>query len=299
MWNLISGNTNMNKFERLMNHKGHLERLAQSKKTINTKKPKTPSFFAKKKINAGLRLERALKILYENKVLFGKMYDIHNKMSPYSAKINLPSKCPAFVSLPNQKYREKVAISNENKKLFNRLAYAKSSYNILRLANDYKYNQYLENNISKNNNRTNPNLNYITYENFNKRIRSKSFIDKTKKKLYNCKKNSLKGHIGQNSCKTLFYNYYDDMAKTYENNNNSNGINNEISNGNNKKRLKLRRPNSCRNYIFGKNIQIQENSNILSCDTGYSVSHSNYKNKPNSSKTRTNVSYSTKAITSV
>ena len=89
------------------------------------------------------------------------------------------------------------------------------------------------------------------------------------------------------------------MAKTYENNNNSNGINNEISNGNNKKRLKLRRPNSCRNYIFGKNIQIQENSNILSCDTGYSVSHSNYKNKPNSSKTRTNVSYSTKAITSV
>ena len=281
MWNLISGNTNMNKFERLMNHKGHLERLAQSKKTINTKKPKTPSFFAKKKINAGLRLERALKILYENKVLFGKMYDIHNKMSPYSAKMNLPSKCPAFVSLPNQKNREKVVISNENKKLFNRLAYAKSSYNILRLANDYKYNQYLENNISKNNNRTNPNLNYITYENFNKRIRSKSFIDKTKKKLYNCKKNSLKGHIGQNSCKTLFYNYYDDMAKTYENNNNSNGINNEISNGNNKKRLKLRRPNSCRNYIFGKNIQIQENSNILSCDTGYSVSHSNYKNKPN------------------
>jgi hypothetical protein len=299
MWNLISGNTNMNKFERLMNHKGHLERLAQSKKTINTKKPKTPSFFAKKKINAGLRLERALKILYENKVLFGKMYDIHNKMSPYSAKINLPSKCPAFVSLPNQKNREKVVISNENKKLFNRLAYAKSSYNILRLANDYKYNQYLENNISKNNNRTNPNLNYITYENFNKRIRSKSFIDKTKKKLYNCKKNSLKGHIGQNSCKTLFYNYYDDMAKTYENNNNSNGINYEISNGNNKKRLKLRRPNSCRNYIFGKNIQIQENSNILSCDTGYSVSHSNYKNKPNSSKTRTNISYSTKAITSV
>ena len=299
MWNLISGNTNMNKFERLMNHKGHLERLAQSKKTINTKKPKTPSFFAKKKINAGLRLERALKILYENKVLFGKMYDIHNKMSPYSAKINLPSKCPAFVSLQNQKNREKVVISNENKKLFNRLAYAKSSYNILRLANDYKYNQYLENNISKNNNRTNPNLNYITYENFNKRIRSKSFIDKTKKNLYNCKKNSLKGHIGQNSCKTLFYNYYDDMAKTYENNNNSNGINNEISNGNHKKRLKLRRPNSCRNYIFGKNIQIQENSNILSCDTGYSVSHSNYKNKPNSSKTRTNISYSTKAITSV
>ncbi len=301
MWNLVSGNSNMNKFERLMNHKGHLERLAQSKKTINTKKPKTPSFFAKKKINTGSRLERAIKILYENKVLFGKMYEIHNKMSPYSAKMNLPSKCPAFVSLPNQKYREKVVISNENKKLFKRLAYVKSSYNILRLANDYNYKQYLENNISKNNNRTNPNLNYITYENFNKRIRSKSFINKTKKKWNNFKKNSLKGCVGQNSCKIIFYNHYDDWAKTYENNNNNNtnGISNEISNRNSKKRLKLRRPNSCRNNIFGKNIQIQENSNILSCDTGYSVSHSNYKNKPSSSKTRTNISYSTNAITSV
>jgi hypothetical protein len=298
MWNLVSGNTNMNKFERFMNHKGHLERLAQSKKTINTKKPKTPSFFAKKKINPGYRLERAMKILYENKVLFGKMYNIHNKMSPYSAKMNLPSKCPAFVSLPYQKNREKVVISYENKKLFKRLAYVKSSYNILSLANDYKYNQYLENNISKNNNRTNPNLNYVTYENFNRRIRSNSFINKTKKKWDNLKKNPPKGYTGQKSCKTILYNYYDDMAKTYENNN-SNSINNEISNGNHKKRLKLRRPNSCKNYIFGKNIQIQENSNILSSDTVNSVCHSNYKNKPNSSKTRTNVSYSTKAITSV
>ena len=298
MWNLVSGNTNMNKFERFMNHKGHLERLAQSKKTINTKKPKTPSFFAKKKINPGYRLERAMKILYENKVLFGKMYNIHNKMSPYSIKMNLPSKCPAFVSLPNQKYREKVVISNENKKLFKRLAYVKSSYNILRLANDYQYNQYLENNISKNNNRTNPNLNYITYENFNKRIRSKSFINKTKKKWDNFKKNSLQGYTGQNSCKTIIYNYYDDLAKIYENNNN-NAINNDLSNGTRKKRLKLRRPHSCRNNIFGKNIQIYENSNILSSDTVNSVFPSNYKNKPNSSKTRTNMSYSTKAITSV
>ena len=297
MWNLISGNANMNKFERLMNHKGHLERLAQSKKTINTKKPKTPSFFAKKKINTGYRLERAMKILYENKVLYGRMYNIHNKMSPYSAKMNIPSKCPAFVSLPYQKHREKVVICDDNKKLFKRLAYAKSSYNILSLANDYKYNQYLENNISKNNNRTNPNLNYITYEGFNKRIRSKSFLNNAKKKWHSFK-NLKNGYTGQNSQKVVFYNYYDDWAKTCENNNN-NDINNELSNGNHKKRLKLRRPRSCRNNIFGKNIQIQENSNILSSDTGNSVSHSNYKNKPSSSKTRTNFSYSTNAITSI
>ena len=298
MWNLISGNTNMNKFERFMNHKGHLERLAQSKKTINTKKPKTPSFFAKKKINPGYRLERAMKILYENKVLYGRMYNIHNKMSPYSAKMNIPSKCPAFILLPNQKYRERVVISNENKKLFKRLAYVKSSYNILSLANDYKYSQYLENNISKNNNRTNPNLNYITYENFNKRIRSKSFINKERKKLNNFKNNYHKGYIGQNSCKILFYDYYDDLPKTNESLN-SIGINSDLSNGNHKKRLKLKRPNSCKNNIFGKTIQIQDNSNILSSDNGNSVSHSNYKDKPSSNKTRTNISYSTNAITSI
>ena len=48
MWNLISGNANMNKFERLMNHRGHLERLIKSKKVINTEKPKIPSFIFKK-----------------------------------------------------------------------------------------------------------------------------------------------------------------------------------------------------------------------------------------------------------
>ena len=45
MWNNIPpANTNMNKFECLMAHKGHLERLAQARKVINNKKPKTPSF---------------------------------------------------------------------------------------------------------------------------------------------------------------------------------------------------------------------------------------------------------------
>lgn len=38
MWNNIThGNTNMNKFERLMEHKGHLERLAQTRNVIDTK----------------------------------------------------------------------------------------------------------------------------------------------------------------------------------------------------------------------------------------------------------------------
>ena len=44
MWNNIThGNTNMNRFERLMEHKGHLERLAQAK--CNKYKKSKNSFF--------------------------------------------------------------------------------------------------------------------------------------------------------------------------------------------------------------------------------------------------------------
>ena len=47
MWNNIPpANTKMNKFECLMVHKGHLERLAQARKVINTKKG-TPMAFVK------------------------------------------------------------------------------------------------------------------------------------------------------------------------------------------------------------------------------------------------------------
>ena len=65
MWNNIPpANTSMNKFECLMAHKGHLERLAQITKVINTKKPKVPSFLLKGQRNPGITREREIKIQY-------------------------------------------------------------------------------------------------------------------------------------------------------------------------------------------------------------------------------------------
>ena len=97
MWNNIPpANTNMNKFECLMAHKGHLERLAQARKVINNKKPKTPSFYTKCKRKIGFSKDQELKIEYENRIIFDRMYEIRKKYSPYSAALNIPSKCPAY-----------------------------------------------------------------------------------------------------------------------------------------------------------------------------------------------------------
>ena len=103
MWNNIThGNTNMNKFERLMEHKGHLERLTQAKKVINTKNPITPSFITKKMINPGTKMERAMKINYENHLIYNRMYGISCKNSPYSACMNGFFQRMRFGCGPNQ-----------------------------------------------------------------------------------------------------------------------------------------------------------------------------------------------------
>lgn len=297
MWNLISGNASMNKFERLMNHKGHLERLAQSKKVIKTKQPKIPSFISKKKRNMGTKIEKALKICYQNKVLYNKMYEIQHKLSPYSKQMNVPSRCPAFESLKHNNIRRKIYIKNENNKLYVRFANAKPTYNILSLLNGYEYNKYLENNISQNNNRTNPNLDFVSFEKFNNIIRNKSFINKTKRKLYLMNKNfnssndilynknSNKRRNKYISLKNLDYNEISHNLKDY---------NNEIN------KLKLNRPNSCKPNFITINRDLKDNSDILSSiDKVNNISYKTSIKKPSSGKARTNVSNSTKALTSI
>ena len=173
MWNNIPpANTNMNKFECLMMHKGHLERLAQARKVINTKKPKTPSFYLKGFKNVGIRKERALKIQYENKVLFDRMCEITKKYSPYSACLNIPSQCPAYELLSYHRLKKNNVLTTENKKLYKRFTFTRPTLNTDRLNKEYQYNKYLENNISQNKNRVNPNLDFIEFSKFNKRIRN-------------------------------------------------------------------------------------------------------------------------------
>ena len=172
MWNNIPpANTKMNKFECLMVHKGHLERLAQARKVINTKKPKIPSFLLKGIRNQGIAKEREMKIQYENRVLFNRMYEINKHFSPYSKNLNIPSHCPAYELLSYHRLKKNRIIKQEiiNYKKFN---FAKPTLTADKLNQEYEYNQYLESNISQNKNRVNPNLAFVDYEKFNKRIKN-------------------------------------------------------------------------------------------------------------------------------
>ena len=295
MWNNIThGNTNMNRFERLMEHKGHLERLAQIKKVINTKNPKTPSFISKKMINPGSRMERALKILYENKVIYNRMYDIRNKTSPYSACMNIPSKCPAFELLSHHRLRKNITIKTENEKLYKRFTFARPTYNIQKLADDYEYSKYLEKNISKNNNRKNPNLEFVSFEKFNEKIRNRSFYGKIRRKINNhfSLNNSLERAQSSFSSKKILI-----PCLTMNQNINDEWIKNSDFNNISKVKSKRKRPNSCRPNIL-INREFQDNSNIFNSEPGYNVSHKISRTKPASGKTRTNGSYSTNILTS-
>ena len=305
MWNNIPpANTNMNKFECLMVHKGHLERLAQARKVVNTKKPKTPSFYLKGYKNVGIRKERALKIQYENKVLFERMCEITKKYSPYSACLNIPSHCPAYELLSYHRLKKNNAINIENNKLYKRFTFARPTLNTEKLNKEYQYNKYLENNISQNKNRVNPNLDFIEFGKFNKRIRN--FSSTFRKNINNINlnlDNSLR------NSKSLYEINRDIIMPSLTTNNNYknnlewfNKTENDNIEDNNlvgfKEKLKEKRPNSSKPTAIIINREIQNNSNIFNSEFIGNSSYKTHRNKPSSGKTRTNGSYSTNIMTS-
>ena len=281
MWQITHGNTNMNRFERFMEHKGHLERLAQIKTGINNKTPKTPSFIAKRMINPGSRMERALKIKYENQVIYNRMHDLSNKLSPYNALKTKPSKCPAYELLTYHRLKKNIDIKYENNKLHNRYVSAKPTYYTNKLKKDYKYCQYLEKNISENNNRANPNINFISFKKFNENIIN---CEKILKKRCNSSINDSMEQFGS---------YYSTKASAFSYCKDDGWLkgSNKIS-----KKSKFKRPNSCKpNIAVSKDIK--EQSELYTEQFNNTSYKSFNKTKPASGKTRTNGSASTNVIT--
>ena len=306
MWNNIThGNTNMNRFERLMEHKGHLERLAQTKNVIDTKNPKIPSFITKKMIDPGNRMERALKIHYENQVIYNRMYEIRNKTSPYSACMNIPSKCPAYELLTYHRLKKNNVLKTENGKLFKRFTYARPTYNANNFERQYAYNKYIGQNISQNRNRTNPNLDFVSFEKFNKKIRSRSFYGKINRKIKS-HNNSFNASLERsNTCySSRKFLPSETKIRFIHNDQNEEWFKDaDFENKNNIGKPKLKRPNSCRpNIIISR--EPQDLSDNLSSEpyynTSYNISHKTFGNKPASGKARTNHtngSYSTNVLT--
>lgn len=305
MWNNIPpANTSMNKFECLMAHKGHLERLAQITKVINTKKPKVPSFLLKGQRNPGITREREIKIQYENKIIFDRMYEIRKKNSPYSACVNMPSHCPAYELLSYHRLKKNNIINKENNKLYKRFTFTRPTLNVDKLNKEYQYKQYLESNISQNKNIANPNLDFIEFEKFNKRIKTynsdlKKNIRKIKLNLDNSLQNS-KGLFNENKKEVMI----PSLTTNYQNKNNLDWFNRtSAENEDNKdidfkEKLQQKRPNSSKPTAIVINREIQDNSKVFNSEYFGNYSHKTHRNKPASGKTRTNGSYSTNIMTS-
>ena len=306
MWNNIPpANTKMNKFECLMVHKGHLERLAQARKVINTKKPKIPSFLLKGIRNQGIAKEREMKIQYENRVLFNRMYEISKNFSPYSKNLNIPSHCPAYELLSYHRLKKNRIIKVENNKLYKRFNFAKPTLTADKLNQEYEYNQYLESNISQNKNRVNPNLAFVDYEKFNKRIKNinSASTKHNRKIMINLDKslqNSKNILDNINSKSELMpsltnYNYKQNMEWISNITDNEPIINNNIYF---KERIKQKRPHSSKPTAIVINREFINDSKVFNSEQLGNNSNKLNRNKPASGKTRTNGSYSTNIMTS-
>jgi hypothetical protein len=124
MWNLSYGNRKCNEYERIREHRMHLERIVTVKPSIDYKEPKKPTFLAerakKEKMEEGKSylkiIENRMKINYENNVLLKKIIEIEQKPSAYHPYKMNPKRCPAFDDI-NKNYRniyEKSKLDNQN-----------------------------------------------------------------------------------------------------------------------------------------------------------------------------------------
>jgi len=288
-----------------MVHKGHLERLAQARKVINTKKPKIPSFLLKGIRNQGIAKEREMKIQYENRVLFNRMYEINKHFSPYSKNLNIPSHCPAYELLSYHRLKKNRIIKVENNKLYKRFNFAKPTLTADKLNQEYEYNQYLESNISQNKNRVNPNLAFVDYEKFNKRIKNinSASTKHNRKIMINLDKslqNSKNILDNINSKSELMpsltnYNYKQNMEWISNITDNEPIINNNIDF---KERIKQKRPHSSKPTAIVINREFINDSKVFNSEQLGNNSNKLNRNKPASGKTRTNGSYSTNIMTS-
>lgn len=170
MWNFVCSNKRCEKFDTFRTHREHIERLYQTKATIDNKPSKTPRFLQVRGKKEEIKRERKVKIDYENKVLYNKMKEIEYNPSPYSVSEVKISDCPAFNrarSGYNMRKKQK-DISELNKKLKERFTNTKTCYPTSEILKDHQYNQYLESILSDK--RINPYINYATFDQFKKNL---------------------------------------------------------------------------------------------------------------------------------
>lgn len=173
-------NNPMNKFNEFMKYKGHLERLYLSKSIINNKCPIIPSFFRKKRKD--IENENNLKLYSENHSLLNRIIRIVRAGSKYSPSKCVTTKCPAFERKDKILLKKIKNINEKNQTFYKAIKKSKSTLDINKSERDYFNSRYYKNNICKNKSTSNPNLKFVTFQEFNKKcnkiIKQKIINDK-------------------------------------------------------------------------------------------------------------------------
>jgi len=193
MWRFRKNNLLINEKDKLFVHKVHLERLLHAKTHIQNKGPEIPYFMKNKLSKKEILRVKEKKRCYENSIIFSRLLEINNALSPYSQS-NKPLYCPAFDKKKHNynKFEKIKAIQKHNQFLFSRLISEKPFYPTQRLFDINDFEMYLRGNIRRQH-IPNPNLRFVTFKQFKQNI-----IKNYKLRRCNSAKNFSPTYISRN-----------------------------------------------------------------------------------------------------
>ena len=171
MWRIRKNNLIINDKDKLFVHRVHLERLLHAKTHIKNKGPEIPYFMKNNLSKKELLRVQERKRCYENALIFSRLLEINNSISPYS-KTYRPIYCASF---DKKKYNfneteKRRFIYKQNSFLFSRLVHEKSFYPTSSLLNANNFEIYLKDIIKRQRN-DNPNINFATFTQFKNNIK--------------------------------------------------------------------------------------------------------------------------------
>ena len=171
MWRIRKNNLIINDKDKLFVHRVHLERLLHAKTHIKNKGPEIPYFLKNNLSKKELIRVNERKRCYENALIFSRLLEINNSISPYS-QTHRPIYCPSFDKKKYDFYKteQRKVLHRQNSCIFSRLIHEKSYYPTTSLLNYNNYLIYLKD-IIKRQRTDNPNINFATFSQFKKNIK--------------------------------------------------------------------------------------------------------------------------------
>ena len=179
MWRIRKNNLIINDKDKLFVHRVHLERLLHAKTHIKNKGPEIPYFMKNNLSKKELMRVNERKRCYENALIFSRLLEINNSISPYSKTIR-PIYCPCFdkKKYDFNKTEKRKNLYKQNSFIFTRLIHEKSYYPTNRLLNTNNFEIYLKD-IIKRQRSDNPNINFATFKQFKKNIKKNYKLKKS------------------------------------------------------------------------------------------------------------------------